>query len=229
MHTPNGGFSRRSLCASMGAWRGRGAAGERLLFSCAAKPRGCREPQHEGAGVLWRCRGRMGRDFRASDALRATSAKGVENGGPVRTRRGDGPASEPGVMPWGSDSSHGQYGLSFRYQAPERSRSTGPGAGTERPGGLGGGSRSAAGPIDMFLSPNGRGSNRRRAGTPKDPGPKSFSGPRYARGGLRTVRRSVLPSSFTTSSVVSRVQRRFNRLERLTSTSVFDVVSRLRS
>ena len=45
-------------------------------------------------------------------------------------------------------------------------------------------------------------------------------GERYAWGGLRTVRRSVVPSSFKTSSVVSRVQMRLRRLERLISTSV---------
>ena len=48
---------------------------------------------------------------------------------------------------------------------------------------------------------------------------------RYARGGLRTLRRSVLPSSLTTSSVVSRVQMCLIRLERLTFTSVLDRVS----
>jgi hypothetical protein len=50
---------------------------------------------------------------------------------------------------------------------------------------------------------------------------------RYPRGSLRTVRRLLLPSSEMTSSVVSRVQRFFKRLERVTSTSVSNKVPKM--
>ncbi len=97
MHTPNGGFYRRSLCVSMGAWRGRGAAGERLLFSRVARPRGCPEPLHGRARVLWRCRERMDRDVPVSYALRTTPAKGV---GKRRARpRAGHDATEFGLCP----------------------------------------------------------------------------------------------------------------------------------
>ena len=166
-----------------------------------------------------------GRHTRFGPPLRRAS----KTAGPSARGGGDRPTSEPDMTPRCSNYAHAQCGIPVRRQVSGGARSAKPDAGMERPGGLGGGNRSTAGPVNIFFYPNGRGPNKRRAGTPKDPGPKSFSGPRYARGGLRTTRRSVLPSSFTTSSVVSRVQRRFNRLEKLTSTSVFDVVSRLRS
>lgn len=86
-----------------------------------------------------------------------------------------------------------------------------------------------AGPVKIFLTRAIEDRTSEGPGPRRIPAPKSSTGPRYARGGLRTVRRSVLPSSFTTSSVVSRVHRRLRRLERLTFTSVLDAVFRLRS
>jgi hypothetical protein len=76
------------------------------------------------------------------------------------------------------------------------------------------------------IAPRRRLTQRSGAGAMKDPGPRCFAcvAARYPRGGRRTLRRSVLPSSFTTSSVVSRVQMCLKRSERPTSTSVLDGV-----
>lgn len=91
--------------------------------------------------------------------------------GPSARGGGDGPTSEPDMTPRCSNYAHAQCGTSVRRQVSDGSRSAKPDAGIERPGSLGGGNRSAAGPVNIFFYPNGRGPNKRRAGTPKDPGP----------------------------------------------------------